>query len=479
VVAGPEDGDDRRTAGGAAGRRGAIMSEATEVRARLERRDASLWPDGNVSPTRLGWLDVFDRMKVEARKLRNWAESVERTTVVLMGMGGSSLGPEVLRSARRHEKLVVLDTTDPATVDSVDPEGAFFLVSSKSGGTLEVRSLLAHFWARVPDGLRYAAITDPGTDLARLAAERGFSRTFENQPDIGGRYSVLSYFGLVPAALLGYDVAALCDAAASVDRVGAVQLGLDMGRAALDEHRDKVTVVTPPAPFAEFGLWVEQLIAESTGKSGTGLVPVPTTQVEEGVDRFIAAVHMGDPIELGAEFFRWELATAAAGHALGIDPFDEPNVAESKANTARVLDALPLPEVPTTDPGGALAALESLIGVGDYVSVQAYLPYQDPEPAALERLRRRIRDRFDGMAVTAGYGPRFLHSTGQLHKGGPNSVVALQLVRRTPSAEVPIPGAPYDFGTLIAAQSIGDVESLEAHGRRVVRVAIDDLDEVR
>ncbi len=459
------------------------MSEATDVLARLEARDPTLWPDGNVSASRLGWLDVFDRLHGEARELTRWADGVARSRVVLIGMGGSSLGPEVLRAAHRRDDFVVVDTTDPATVALVDPTDAFFVVSSKSGATLEVRSLLAHFWELVPDGSRYAAITDPGTELARLGAERSFNRVFENPPDIGGRYSVLSYFGLVPAALLGYDIAALCREAASVNRGNAVQLGLDLGYAARNEHRDKVTVVTPPAPLAEFGLWVEQLIAESTGKAGTGLVPVPTTQVEEGVDRFMEAVHIGDPAELGAEFFRWELATAAAGHTLGIDPFDEPNVAESKANTARVLDALAsgdkaLPELPTIEAGSVMATLEHLIGVGDYVSVQAYLPYASPAPAALEALRRRVRDRFAGMAVTAGYGPRFLHSTGQLHKGGPSSVVALQVVRRTPSADVAVPGAGYDFATLIEAQSIGDYQSLEAHGRRVVRVAIDDLDEV-
>jgi len=455
------------------------VTAAPDVLARIERRDATLWADGTVAPTRLGWLDVFEHIKREAKDLKSWAESVERTRVVLIGMGGSSLGPEVLRAARRSRHLIVLDTTDPATVASVDADGAFFLVSSKSGGTLEVRSLLAHFWEQVPDGSRYAAITDPGTELGKLAAERGFSRTFENQPDIGGRYSVLSYFGLVPAALMGYDVGALCDAAAATDRVSAVQLGIDMGMAARDEHRDKATILTPPSPFAEFGLWVEQLIAESTGKNSTGVVPVPTTQVETGNDRFIEAVHLGDPVELGSEFFRWELATAAAGHVLGIDPFNEPNVAESKANTARVLDALPLPEIPTVPPAAVFSALEAEIGVDDYVSVQAYLPYGSPTPATLEALRRRIRDRFAGMAVTAGYGPRFLHSTGQLHKGGPNSVVALQGVPHRPTATLPLPGAPYDFGTLIAAQSIGDHQSLVAHGRRVVRVAVDDIEDIR
>jgi glucose-6-phosphate isomerase/transaldolase/glucose-6-phosphate isomerase len=410
-------------------------------------------------------------MRTEAGRLRAWADGIDRTRVVLLGMGGSSLGPEVLRAALETDHLIVLDTTDPATIDSVDLGGALFLVSSKSGGTLEVKTLLAHCWERVPDPSRYVAITDPGTELAKLAAERGFARVFENPPDIGGRYSVLSYFGLVPAALVGYDVGALCDASLAIDRDAAVELGMAIGEAA-GQGRDKVTIKVPP-PFAAFGLWVEQLIAESTGKLGRGCIPVPTTDVEQGPDRFEVAVHIGRPVELGSEFFRWELATAVAGHVLGIDPFDEPNVAESKANTNRVLAALPLPDAATVPAGQVLGWLADTFRPNDYVSLQAYQPYG--EPTALQQLRRTVRDALGGAAVTAGYGPRFLHSTGQLHKGGPPSVIAVQLVRTQPSADVPIPGFPYDFGTLIAAQSIGDYQSLVTHGRRVLRVAVDDL----
>jgi hypothetical protein len=220
---------------------------------------------------------------------------------------------------------------------------------------------------------------------------------------------------------------------------------------------------------------VEQLIAESTGKRDTGLVPVPTTEAEEGADREVLTTALDDPLDLGTEFFRWEIATAIAGHVLGIDPFDEPNVTESKNNTNKVLEQLPLPQVDAAEPSGLLPWLKETVGARDYVSVQAYLPMQPLSPAApLEQLRRSLRDALGGAAVTAGYGPRFLHSTGQLHKGGPNEVVAVQLVARTPTAEVPIPGYPYDFGTLITAQSIGDLQSLQAHGRRVLRVAVDD-----
>jgi len=425
-----------------------------------------------VAANRLGWLDTPAAMQRQAADLQQWAAGIDAQHIVLLGMGGSSLGPEVLRAAVGSSRLTVCDTTDPATVASMPVDDTFFLVSSKSGTTLEVNTLFAYAWSRVTDGSRFAAITDPGTSLATLASEHGFARTFVNPPDIGGRYSVLSYFGLVPAALLGYDVAALCERAATFDAEAAVEFGLALADAQR-AGRDKVTIVSPPA-FGAFGLWVEQLIAESTGKRGTGLVPIPTTDAESGADREIVNVAIDDALDLGAEFFRWEVATAIAGHALGIDPFDEPNVTESKQNTSRVLERLPLPEVPSVRGNAIGEWLQSTVRPGDYVSLQAYIPYGND--ATLERLRRRVGDAL-GVAATVGYGPRFLHSTGQLHKGGPDSVVAVQLVPRTPTADVPIPGYPYDFGTLINAQSIGDYQSLIAHERRVLRV-VDDMSEV-
>jgi glucose-6-phosphate isomerase len=442
---------------------------------RLFQRDTTLWPDGNVAAARLGWLDVADRMHAEAADLRAWADTIDTGKIVLLGMGGSSLGPEVLRAAIDSDRLLVLDTTDPTTVLATPLGDSFFLVSSKSGTTLEVQALLAHCWERISDGSRYAAITDPGTPLAELARERGFARVFENPPDIGGRYSALSYFGLVPAALLGYDIAGLCQAALDVDREAAGELGVALGDAAR-EGRDKATIVVPE-PFAAFGLWVEQLIAESTGKRDTGLVPVPTTDVEDGDDRHLVGLELDDPLELGREFFRWEIATAVAGSVLGIDPFDEPNVTESKENTAGVLASLPLPEVQEDDPATVSDWLAGQFRPHDYVSIQAYLPYGQDD--ALQSLRRTLRDGLGGAPVTIGYGPRFLHSTGQLHKGGPNTVVAVQVVPKRPTAQLPIPGFGYDFGTLIAAQSIGDHQSLRSHDRRVLRVAVDDLGDVR
>jgi glucose-6-phosphate isomerase/transaldolase/glucose-6-phosphate isomerase len=446
----------------------------SELLDRLLARDASLWPKGNVSGNRLGWLDVPRRMADEAADLRSWAGTIDASRVFLLGMGGSSLGSEVLKSSFGDQRLTVLDTTDPATIANAPIDDPFFLVSSKSGTTLEVDCLFSYFWERWPEPQRYAAITDPGTPLATLAEERGFHRVFSNPPDIGGRYSVLSYFGMVPAALIGIDVARLCEAALDADKEDAVRLGMAMGDAA-KEGRDKVTVVVPDH-FRSFGLWVEQLIAESTGKRGTGCVPVPTTEAETGDDRHVVLLEMDDDYQLGTQFMQWEVATAVAGHVLDIDPFDEPNVAESKENTKKVLSSLPLPAVESADPSTVSSWLKETVGANDYVSLQAYLPFGQDD--ALERLRRGVRDGLGGMAVTAGYGPRFLHSTGQLHKGGPNEVVAVQIAPRAPSAHVEIPGKPYDFGTLIDAQAIGDLQSLESHGRRALRVEVNELKEV-
>ncbi len=455
-----------------------MVDDAATLLEALRAGDSRLWPEGNVSPTRLGWLDVPKRMMGEADDLAAWASTVEQRTVVLLGMGGSSLGPAVLEAVRGRKdagrELVVCDTTHPATVGALDFSDAFVLVSSKSGTTLEPNVLLAHAWEQLPDPSRYAVVTDPGTPLVQLARERGFSRVFENPPDIGGRYSVLSYFGMVPAALMGYDTAALCRRALAADAVEAVAMGMTMGEEARG-GRDKVTLVVPDA-FAAFGLWVEQLIAESTGKGGTGCVPVPTTVPEEGPDRHVVPVHLSDPEDVAEQFYRFELAVAVCGHVLGIDPFDEPNVAESKKNTNDMLASLPLPEVDSVPPDSVLSWLESTVQPGDYVSLQAYVPFgQDSQ---LEQLRRAVRDHLGGMAVTAGYGPRFLHSTGQLHKGGPNTVVAVQIVSRTAGPHVSIPDHPFDFGTLIAAQAAGDHRSLLSHGRRVVRVAVDELSEI-
>ena len=443
--------------------------------ARLLARDTSLWPEGSEAPTRLGWLDSPNRLGPVSGEVLAWASSLTFDRVVLLGMGGSSLGPEVLRAAIESDRLVVCDTTDPATVASVPVEGSFFLLSSKSGGTLEPRALFSHFWSKVPDGSRWAAICDPGTRPIELAKVHDFARVFENDPNIGGRYSVLSWFGLVPAALIGIDPAELCRRAGAVDVEEAVRLGVGWAEAQR-AGRDKLTIQIPDGPFRAFGLWAEQLVAESLGKRGTGIVPVPTPEAESGPDREPIAVRLDDVYDLGAEFLRWEIATAIAGSVLGVDAFDQPDVEAAKVATARALDHLPLPDrlpdgVAVAEPDGLLVWLESQVGTGDYVALQAYVPYG--QDAALEALRRRVRDRLGGIAVTAGYGPRFLHSTGQLHKGGLSSCVAVQIVPTVATAALPVPDHSYDFGTLVAAQALGDLEALRAAGRRVVRVGVD------
>jgi hypothetical protein len=279
---------------------------------------------------------------------------------------------------------------------------------------------------------------------------------------------------MVPAALVGYDPAELSALAMEADRDEAVELGRAVGEAAL-VGQDKLTVAVAE-PFRPFGLWVEQLVAGSTGKNGRGCIPVPTTEAEEGEDRYPVQLSLAKPADLGPEFYRFELAATMMAHVLGVDPFDEPNVAESERNTDRLLESLSFPAPAAVEPAAVPAFLEEAVHPFDYVSIQAYLPFGLDD--SLETLRRRVRDRLGGLAVTAGYGPRLLHSTGQLHKGGPNTVVALQVVARGEPLELAIPGFPYDFGTLLAAQAIGDHQSLLAHGRRVLRVAADDPNEI-
>jgi hypothetical protein len=451
-----------------------MTAAAQELARRLLARDASLWPEGSEAPTRLGWLDIAERLFPEVEEVAAWAKALPYERTVLLGMGGSSLGPEVLRAAAQSDRLVVCDTTDARTIASVPVEGSFFLLSSKSGGTLEPRALFAHFWEQAPDGARWAAVSDPGTATAELAREHGFARVFENDPDIGGRYSVLSWFGLVPAALMGVDVVQLLKRAIAVDVSEGVAMGVEWAEAQR-AGRDKLTIRVPDGRFRAFGLWAEQLVAESLGKQGRGIVPVPTTEVEDGPDREHVEVRLLDVADLGAEFQRWEVAIAIAGSLIGIDAFDQPDVESAKVETRAALDHLPLPDglpegVAVVAPGDLLAWLAGQAQPHDYVAVQAYLPFgQDDQ---LEAVRRSVRDHLGGMAVTAGYGPRFLHSTGQLHKGGPAECIAVQLVADGPTAALEVPGFGYDFGTLIAAQALGDLQALRAKGRRVARVVV-------
>jgi glucose-6-phosphate isomerase len=486
------------------------------VLARIWHGDHTVWRDDPTEiANRLGWLTVTDLMReriaeLEAFAARAAADGFERA--VLLGMGGSSLAPEVLQrtfaAADGALDLVVLDSTHPRTVERVtrdlDPDRTLFVVASKSGTTTETRSHLAHFWELAPRGDAFVAITDPGTPLEDLARERGFRSVFANPEDIGGRYSALSYFGLVPAALIGAPVHELLDGADELRRASGPELpaarsaGAALG-AAIGETtrlgRDKLTLVLPEE-IASLGDWIEQLVAESTGKAGVGVVPVVGEPLADpdrygpdrvfvavgdrpGVDALEAAGHpivrlaFERPEQLGAEFFRWELATAVAGHVLGINPFDQPNVQEAKDATTAILDGGAV-----DDPGlDALGPLLEEIGAGHYVAILAYLDRTPETEDALQRARVAIRDR-SRAATTVGFGPRYLHSTGQLHKGGPNTGVFVQVVDVARTTDVPIPGRPYSFGTLIDAQALGDLRSLRARGRRVARVTLDALMEV-
>ena len=501
-----------------------------DVVARIWRGDHTVWkPEPEDITDRLGWLKVTDVMREQVPALRDFANEIRTSgfhDVVLLGMGGSSLGPEVLRqtfgSASGFPQLTVLDSTVPswvnAVTEAIDPSRTLFLVSSKSGGTAEPMSLYAHFNDVVarelgPEkaGENFAAITDPGSSLEGVAREAGFRRAFLNPPDLGGRYSVLSYFGLVPAALIGADVEALLDRADSMrescassvppqDNPGA-WLGAVMGTLA-SRGRDKLTLVTSPS-IESLGLWVEQLIAESTGKDGRGIVPVagePLLSPEHyGDDRLFVYVRVveddnagtdeavqrlesaGQPVVrlelrdrygLGAEFYRWEFAIAVAGALLGVHPFDQPNVEQAKELTAEVLREYRttgrMPEAAAT---GSPEELLSGARAGDYLSIMAYVRQRAEMDRALAGLRRRVMERYR-IATTLGYGPRFLHSTGQLHKGGPDSGLFLQITAQS-HEDVPVPGEAYSFGVLAKAQAQGDLRALQERGWRVASVRMD------
>ncbi|TME79276.1 MAG: bifunctional transaldolase/phosoglucose isomerase [Chloroflexi bacterium] len=508
--------------------------ERTAVVRRIAEKDAGLWKSNGSTQTeireRLGWLQVADRMEErvpELEALRKELVGEGFTDLVLMGMGGSSLAPEVFRQTfgapRAALDVHVLDTTDPAAISAlekaIDLRKTVFIVASKSGTTLETLSHYRHFWQQAGQkGGQFIAITDPGTALADEASRRGFRRTFLNPPDIGGRYSALSYFGLVPAALGGVDVSGVLDRAATMVQAcsPSVPAGENPGAwlgavfaEAAKVGRDKITIVAPPA-IQSFGVWAEQLIAESTGKEGKGLVPVAdealgTPQVY-GNDRLfvrlalpgddepsalaalakaghpVVTLKLSDPLAIGAEFFRWEYAIAVAGAILGLNVFDQPNVQEAKDLTRKVLSEGNPPTVGqgirwAGQSGATLeAAIQSLLGqvrAGDYVALLAFIAPSPEHDRALNSIRLAIRDSHR-VATTVGYGPRYLHSTGQLHKGGPNTGVFLQLVGDDPH-DVPIPGEKFSFGVLKQAQALGDFQALRNHGRRVLRVQMADV----
>ena len=516
-----------------------------DVIGRMWRRDHTVWsPNPTEITDRLGWLTVTDLMCDQAAALEAFAQEVRNAGyrhVVLLGMGGSSLGPEVLRQtlaadARQalsassgqalgggtaYPGLMVLDSTVPAWVqwvtDAIYPAKTLFPVSSKSGSTVEPNTFYAHFRRLVEGavgkeraGQSFVAITNSGTSLDRLAQDQGFRMIFRNPPDIGGRYSVLSYFGLVPAALSGVDIRTLLDRAdymregcasgvAAQDNPGA-WLGAIMGTLA-QQGRNKLTLVTSPA-IGGFGLWVEQLLAESTGKEGKGIIPIAGEPLAApnsyGDDRLFVYLHLdgddnsdtdpaverleasGQPVvrlelrdkyDLGAEFYRWEFATAVSGYLLGIHPFDQPNVQSAKDMTDQVLEGYQRDGcLPPLAPESSMTDLLAKAQSGDYLATMAYIRQTPEVDQALFALRRKVMERH-GIATTLGYGPRFLHSTGQLHKGGPAQGLFLQLTAEH-EKDVPIPGHPYTFGVLADAQALGDFQALPASGRPVARVRL-------
>ena len=499
--------------------------DRNDVAGRIMRKDHTVWgqkPDEVAD--RLGWLDIAGSIREQVPGLQEFAEGVRDDGfqhLVLLGMGGSSLAPEVFRqtfgSAAGYPELLVLDSSLPARVlevtGAIDPARTLFIASSKSGNTAETDALYMHFRGMVeqveePDHVAHSfvAITDEGSPLEDTVHDEGFRAAFLNPSDMGGRYSALSYFGLAPAALMGLDLTAMLDSAdrmheacgaAGRENPGAV-LGAVMSSLAA-KGRDKLTLLTSPT-VGSFGLWVEQLLAESTGKDGVGIVPIAAEPAlapdSYGDDRLFVYLRLedddntesdatahelksaGHPVlrlniqdryDLAGEFFRWEFATAVAGSLLKINPFDQPDVESAKGHTAEVLRGYEKSgRLPDVDADGSLDRLLSDASPGDYLAIQAFVLPTPEVDDALSVLRTRVAERHK-VATTAGYGPRYLHSTGQLHKGGPNSGLFLQLTQDHVE-DLAIPGKPYTFGVLADAEAIGDLQALQERKRRVARV---------
>ena len=522
---------------------------------RLWQRDASLWTgdDANGDESNwLAWLDIIDERLAHVGELEAFARDVESggfSHVLLLGMGGSSLGPEVLAETFGHRggypELLVLDSTDPQQIASfqarIDPTRTLFIVSSKSGGTLEPNILKAYFFKVASDALggsagkHFVAVTDPGSHMEEVAKADGFRHVFYGDKRIGGRYSVLSNFGLVPAAAAGIDVrtfletgllmARSCSSAVPPQQNPGVVLGTVLGIAATEFGRDKVTIVASPG-IHDMGAWLEQLLAESTGKEGHGLVPIDNEALGAssvyGTDRVFTYLRLADApdpaqdaaikaladagqpvvtidlpgkLQIVQEFFRWEIATAVAGAIIGINAFNQPDVEASKIETKKLTDAYNksghLPEekpfaidgnlsffadpknasaLGTGDSHSILSKHLARAGAGDYVGILAYIERDRHTRTWIEQVREAIRDR-KHVATAAEFGPRFLHSTGQAYKGGPNSGVFLQITADD-AHDLPVPDAKYTFGVVKAAQARGDFDVLSERGRRALRVHI-------
>ncbi|MGH8225587.1 MAG: bifunctional transaldolase/phosoglucose isomerase [Gammaproteobacteria bacterium] len=477
---------------------------------RIWAHDYTVWQKEPTEITnRLGWLTSPQEMIEEVSRLKEFVKGVRdagMTHVLWSGMGGSSLFPQVMQQAFADAgglKMIVLDSSNPVTVkqaaDSLPLDKTLFLFASKSGGTLETRCHLDYFWSLNDDPSHYAVITDKGSELGKIAGERGFRQVFFNNPNLGGRYSALSHFGMVAAALLGVDVEELLTragqmiAASMPDTPAAKHPGVRLGAAiayASQNGCDKLTLVMPPE-IAAFGSWLEQLVAESTGKHGVGILPVAGEPVGKpevyGDDRFFVCIgdqsdlgllaDNGHPLirlpyvdrySIGAECFRWEFAIAVAGHVLEINAFDQPNVEAAKKAAAKVLDE-GVPKLPESTAADAIKAIKT----GDYLAIQAYVATGSKHFTALEPARVALRDKLR-VATTLGLGPRYLHSTGQLHKGGHANGVFVQILDDT-APDLKIPGRSYSFAQLFEAQAAGDYLALKEHDRRVFRVKLQDF----
>ena len=503
--------------------------QSKDIINRIWHKDHTVWKnDPTEISDRLGWLQIIDAMVDHISELTSFAGEIKKAGfhhVVLLGMGGSSLGPEVLRqtfgSAPDYPALIVLDSTHPNAVEavtrSIEPRHTLFLVSSKSGSTVETNSLYHYFRdlvekdiGKTQAGQNFVAITDAQTSLGRLAEVDGFRRTFINPSDIGGRYSVLSYFGMLPAALIGIDVSQIfkiatkmqenCAPCVNVPENPGAWLGALIGTSAV-HGRNKLTFIISPA-IRSFGLWVEQLLAESTGKEGTGIIPIidepvlapeyygddrlfvylrlngdNNTRMDESVMKLevagqpIIQLEMKDQNEIGAAFFLWEFATAVAGAVLGINPFDQPNVQSTKDAARQILQEL--------KSGKRFSTIQSCetprdwldqIGHDHYLAITAYLKQTPATDKAFATFRQKMIEKYH-IATTLGYGPRFLHSTGQLHKGGPNNGMFFQITASR-RQDLAIPGEAFTFGELTEAEAMGDFQALKSKGRKVIRLQL-------
>jgi transaldolase/glucose-6-phosphate isomerase len=508
--------------------------EEIDFNRRLFEKDPTLWfsePTTDIAD-RLGWLTLPESMQEQTETLVPFAKEVKNDGmryIVLLGMGGSSLAARVFQSlfgnAPDYPELIVLDSTHPNAVQAVeekiDLRHSLFIVASKSGTTLEPLAFFMHFWKKVEEtvdhpGRRFIAITDPGTPLVQLAKEKGFRRIFLAPPDLGGRYSALTVFGLVPAVLIGVDIQRLlgqAQVAAKGSAIGVSEhdtpglvLAATLGELAI-KGKNKVTFLAPPS-LESFPNWLEQLIAESTGKDSKGIIPVVNEPSVEpstyGNDRLfvyfsvtgdenqdlekkvkelealghpVVHINLNDEYDIGLEIFRWEVAVASAGAVLGIHPFNQPDVESAKVLALEAMEKKRsdakdgVETISVEDQNGLSNAFDDWLAQGkegDYIALQAFLAPDEKTTKLLQKIQTELLERM-GLATTFGYGPRFLHSTGQLHKGGPNNGLFLQIVD-TASEDLPVPGADYTFGEIIGAQAIGDYLALKERGRRVLRV---------